>query len=833
MMPFSSSQGPFNDWLSFTQEVRAGRDTFTAGRDLFVGLIPDVPARVPRSTYLSQVRQIFPGELEGREAELAELAEFCTREHGPSYVWWQGPAWAGKSALMATFVQNPPPGVRVVSFFITARWGGYNDRTAFLNAMVPQLAEIAEQALPMPLPETHLQGWFLWLVDEAAQACASRGERLALVVDGLDEDRGVTRGSSGHSIAALLPGDPPAGVRVIVAGRPNPPVPSDVPDWHPLRASEIVRPLEPSPAATAIRDHAERELDGLLDGGGLGRELLGLLVTADGGLSGEDLAELTGQPVGEIERILKAVTGRSFAPRGAQWGGSGSRRVFVLAHEELVQAARCSLSTEEIARWREALHDWAERYRRQGWPPGTPEYLLRGYLSMLRDAGDLERMRALVTDWARLDRMLDVSGGDAAALADLTTVQEYIRDQDDPDLTASLHLAWTRHHLVRRNSHIPADLPAAWVLLGNPNRAEALARSIANPHEQTIVLGSLTRMLAEGGEVEWARQVAATAERTARAITNPQAQASALSNLVRVLAQVGEVHRARQVAATAEKTARAITNPQAQASALNSLVRVLAQVGEVERAENVARALTNPQTQAQALSDLIRVLAEAGEAERAENIARAITNPHEQISVLNGLARMLIQVEEGKWNRQVATTVERVALSIPHSSGQASVLSGLALVLAEDGEAEWARRAAITAERSARAIPSPHEQASVLIGLAQVLAELGEMEQARQVAATAEKAARTIPGTSDRVSALNNVARVLARLGDLEQSRQITTTAQETAGAIPSPHEQASVLIGLARVLAELGDTEQARQVAATAEKAARTIRIPHTQTSV
>ena len=44
-------------------------------------------------------------------------------------------------------------------------------------------------------------------------------------------------------IAALLPAHPPAGMKVIVAGRPNPPIPDDVPDGHPLRDPDIVRLL--------------------------------------------------------------------------------------------------------------------------------------------------------------------------------------------------------------------------------------------------------------------------------------------------------------------------------------------------------------------------------------------------------------------------------------------------------------------------------------------------------------------------------------------------------------------------------------------------------------
>ncbi|GGS32103.1 hypothetical protein AB0E75_27970 [Streptomyces griseoviridis] len=60
-----------------------------------------------------------------------------------------------------------------------------------------------------------------------------------LVVDGLDEDRGVTAGPDAHSIATLLPRVPPYGMRVIVAGRPYPPVPGDVHADQPLRSTRM------------------------------------------------------------------------------------------------------------------------------------------------------------------------------------------------------------------------------------------------------------------------------------------------------------------------------------------------------------------------------------------------------------------------------------------------------------------------------------------------------------------------------------------------------------------------------------------------------------------
>jgi hypothetical protein len=77
-----------------------------------------------RSAYRKQVERIAPPELVGREAELHELAAFCTEPGRGAYVWWRAPAWAGKSALMSTFVLHPPTGVRVVAFFIAARLGG-------------------------------------------------------------------------------------------------------------------------------------------------------------------------------------------------------------------------------------------------------------------------------------------------------------------------------------------------------------------------------------------------------------------------------------------------------------------------------------------------------------------------------------------------------------------------------------------------------------------------------------------------------------------------------------------------------------------------------------
>ena len=115
-----------------------------------------------------------------------------------------------------------------------------------------------------------------------------------LVVDGLDEDRGVTTGPAAHSIAGLLPGDLPHGMRVIVAGRPNPPVPDDVPDWHPLRDRQVISMLVASPFAGDVRRLSRQELQRLLGGTDAEQGVQGFLTAARGGLSAAGLAELAG-----------------------------------------------------------------------------------------------------------------------------------------------------------------------------------------------------------------------------------------------------------------------------------------------------------------------------------------------------------------------------------------------------------------------------------------------------------------------------------------------------------------------------------------------------------
>lgn len=211
---------------------------------------------VVRSAYLEQVRRIAPAILHDREGELAQLATFCTGARQGPYLGWQADAGAGKTALLSWFVLNPPPGVRVVSFFVTTRYAGQGDRGAFIDVVLEQLAELLSRSMPAHLTEATRDPHLLGMLAEAAEACRRRGQRLVLVVDGLDEDRRAGTGPGSHSIAALLPARPVAGMRIIVAGRSGSPVPVDVPDRHPLRDRSVWRTLRrfTDPAEVARRE---------------------------------------------------------------------------------------------------------------------------------------------------------------------------------------------------------------------------------------------------------------------------------------------------------------------------------------------------------------------------------------------------------------------------------------------------------------------------------------------------------------------------------------------------------------------------------------------------
>jgi tetratricopeptide (TPR) repeat protein len=785
-----------------------------------------------RSAYLRQVGRIAPPALVGREAELAELAAFCVEPGCAPYVWWQAGAWAGKSALLSTFVLHPPPQVaersRILSFFVTARLASQDTREAFTHVLLEQLAELTGQQLPAVLREATREAYLLDLLAQAAAECRNAGGRLVLVVDGLDEDRGVTSGPHAHSIAALLPADPPDGMRVIVAGRPNPPVPDDVPQWHPLCDPRIIRPLQVSPHARDVQRLSRQELQRLLHGSPVEQDLLGLLTAARGGLSSADIEELTGAPLGEIEEILRTVAGRTFASRASSTGPE----VYLLGHDELHTAAIRYFS-HHLDGYRDRLHCWADEYRVRGWPPETPDYLLSGYYRLLVMLGDLPRMITCAGDAARHNRMLNVTGGDAAALAEIRTALDFIAAQDTPDLASALCLACYRDLLTDRNASIPIGLPAVWAALGQVTRAEALATSIPDPGRQVEALAQVVETLTEAGAYQQAAAAARQAERLARSITDPDGQVFALVRIARTRAGTGAHQQAATVARSipdpgqqmralalvaetmavigladqAEQVARSITDPGWQTVALVRIAGTLAEAGQHERD---ARSTTDPGREAEALAQNAQALAKAGQHEQAaaaagqaEQAARSITSPYQQAEALVRVAGAL--GEAGAYQQ-----AEAVARSITDSRWQAEALVRVAGALAEAGAYQQA-------EAVARSITDSFWQAEALIGVAEILAGMGAAGQAEQVA-------HSITERDLQAGALARVAGALAKAGEHERAAAAAGQAEQVARSITSLYRQAKALAETAEALAKAGEHERATAAARQAEQIARSI---------
>ncbi|KMS71094.1 hypothetical protein ACM01_28655 [Streptomyces viridochromogenes] len=827
------------DEREYEVDVRGARGVQIGdGNIQFNVTAPAVPPA--RSAYLYQVQAIAPEALIGREEELEALAVFCTRPGGGDYQWWRAEAWAGKSALMSWFVLHPPAGVRIVSFFITARLAAQNDREAFLDVVIEQLASLLGEPLSPFMTAATRAAHFWRLLDAVAVACSEQGQRFVLVVDGLDEDSG----SATHSIAALLPARPPAGMRVVVAGRHHPPVPSDVPTGHPLCDPAVERTLAVSPHAQVVRHDAERELKRLLRGTASEQDLLGFVTAAGGGLSSRDLAELTHSQAWEVEEALHAVTGRTFARRPASDWTEPANDVYMLGHEELQQTAARFLGDTRLAQYRQRLHTWAEQYHANNWPAESPEYLMRGYFRMLHADGDLPRMISCALDTPRHDRMLYVNGGDSIALNEIITTQDAILDREAPDhLRAMTLLAVCRDRLAQRNTHIPVGLPAVWALLGRPLRAEALARSIPDPGSRVRALDALIRAQAKRSTPDRAQPgthmaapfgeaLAYEAASAARTIISPFERALALSMVAESAAQLGNVPHGDVLAREAAAVAQAIANPRARVRALLAVAKAVARAGYVGLAEALARTITNPRERARVLGVVASVrigdadspevadhastlpyqAAETAEGgpealDRAEAEAKANTDPSHKASALVAAAEVAVRVGDVDRAEALAHEAEATARSI----GDPSELMTAVEAVARAGDSE-------RAEALARTITEPGLRIQALAAVAEAAARAGDSERAEAVA-------RTITEPGLRIQALVAVAEAAARAGDVDRAIALAHEAQATARNISDFPEQVKVTAAVAVVMARSGNTERA-------EALARSIHAPYQRAS-
>jgi hypothetical protein len=756
--------------------------------------LPDIvrpaPSRLARAGYLEQVRDIAPvGGLKGREAELDELAAFCAGDE--PYGWWRAGPWTGKTALLATFTLHPPDGVDVLSFFVTGRLAAQSDSEAFSESLLAQLYALLGEDCPPALAPSQRDSHRRELLRLAAAQCAADGRRLALVVDGLDEDTSTSANSRQASIAALLPKSPGANLRVILAGRELPDIPEDVPRDHPIRSCRC-RTLEQSPYARKAESEATLELRNRLQGSPPQRDVLGFLAAGGGGLTQADLGTLTGHPPFEVDGMIRGSFGRTVMHRDR--GPAG--QVYLFAHDTLREIVERQLGDELLAGYRRRIHAWADGYQAAGWPAHTPGYLLDGYRRVLTAEQDAARLAVYALDRERQRRILATSGANAGSLAEIRAAQDLLTADgaDEPDLLLLVRLAIERDRLGARSAGLPVDLPAVWVALGQPERAEALAVSIPEPGRRRQALTGVVEATADAGDYDRAVGVAASIEPVSL-------RGFALTSVVHAAIAAGRLDRAADIAG-------AVEDPQRRLWALVSVIEAGGGTTSVlDLAERAAGAVADPAERRTALT----AIGAAGGAERdhvlrhlAVDRARA-GHPAEAAT----LAGTIADSESRSW-AYAAIAHTAVLDAAPDRARQ--LLPQIGNRSLHDGVVSLLVRACLAAgdvagaTRTAGELQGPSRP--VVLAELRVLAALTAGEHARAV-----EAAAAIPDGTRQAHALQSIATTLLDRDERHSALAVARRIGEepARAAVLARYTRAALAAGDARAAAAAAGSIRAR----------------------
>ena len=351
-------------------------------------------------------------QLLDRERELADIGAFATGESG--YRWLVGGAYTGKSALLYEAVTvGLPDEVDAVCYFASRR-SSDADSNRFLAAVVPQLAYLCDVDPPAVDRDQFRALW-----RQAADQASENGRHLLLVVDGLDEDDHPT---GSPSVASLLPAMAGGRAHVLVASRPHPELPGDMPYGHPLAAAPRAS-LDAFTGATDQADQAKYELDQLTRKHGttissFNVSVLGTLTAAKGPLSVTDLATLLSDERSEpsnhdLSKVRHFVTER--AARSLEPVGPADDPRYQFAHLSLLAYAQENADLRGAV-FRTRIDRWAQRWHDAGWPmtadteASTPRYLLDSYAAALVQQPD--RLAALVGDVGWVDAAIHRVGVD-------------------------------------------------------------------------------------------------------------------------------------------------------------------------------------------------------------------------------------------------------------------------------------------------------------------------------------------------------------------------------------------------------------------------------------
>ncbi|WIM92550.1 serine protease [Actinoplanes oblitus] len=780
------------------------------------GLVPIDPPSLRQSEVRRAQRvagRLAPVYLLSREREQDELRTLAASD--TAWRWIVAEAYAGKTALLAWFTLRPPPEIEVASCFLR-RPTGENTAEYALDLLTRQLAAIAGR--PEYRPSHYLADLvddLLVLLPEAAAAVRQRGQRLMLVVDGLDEYDTTRGGLDWLPDRTSLP----AGVTLVAASRSGATV--ELPADHPLRHHQT--PIAPAEIANDMHEVVRAEIDRIrTHPGGHLSPILSCLAMSYTGLSAAELEEILRRrgrdfDVSEIEESLRHGLGRSVIEIADPEGGPMS--VFVFAHDRLLVEAQHRF-TGDLPRYYQLLDGWADEYTGRHWPLATPRYLLRPYARQLaervrdttapteRRRAALDRLFALVADRDRLLRLFEYVGNPAAPDADIAAAQQIIVDfgaglgLDPAEMSFRLAaLALRRQPLTTTRAGVASAIARTWARTGRSPAAVALATGIDDPLERGMALADVARLLAARGDVEPALRALAElgghpdAETVARDVATGLAETSAEPEAYAIATQIADRWlRALALADVAERLCA--DRPDLAAAA-------------VDKAGADVPALADPVRQAQVVDRMVRALIGLGDAAKAADLVTTVSTrwPAYLAAIsLAGLAAALAA-------RSGPDLVERVVrLAVARATGRPAdedrAFAAAARALAEAGRTA-------PAVRLAGRVIDPVGRIETLAGLLRS-APAGDPALGSEIA----RIAPAIPSdTAERLALMDAFGRLAHAFAEAGRDRDAARLIDEMVAAPrdATPEDEVATLVAAVRPLVRAGYQEKA---AATAQRA-------------
>ncbi|MFG2905238.1 hypothetical protein ACGF13_09270 [Kitasatospora sp. NPDC048286] len=409
----------------------------------------------------------------GRSSERAAMDAFVhdRAPQAPSYLWWHAQLPVGKTALLIYYAGQPPEDTDVLLCSLDEE-----HRTVPRIELIDSLRQHLQVAEPRR--KTSDEAEFTRLLAKAARRSRQQKRQFVLMVDGLDQDvawptAGTPGGTGVASLAALLPADPPANVRIIVSSRRSGPLPADIPEGHPLRLRECLRPLTVGDWGEDVEQASFADLERLRTTD-LGRTVTDLLAITDsgGGLHTADLAELTGASVEDVTALLHSRDQRCII------SDEESAGAHLLSHLGMSHAIRREWDQATGEHCARRLHAWAARWRKAGWPEGSPTYLLTEYPQMLSTADELGRF---LLDPPRQLRVAGALGPqvmlDQLRLLKAEFKEVEVSDTEQQEIETAVRLAAALDLMQRRIGPVPPRVPVLLVQVENVARACTVARS--------------------------------------------------------------------------------------------------------------------------------------------------------------------------------------------------------------------------------------------------------------------------------------------------------------------------------------------------------------------